>query len=179
MTDFKEDFKWIRQVADTRWSAGFCSLSHLLRFFFTTSQPPILVAALSGNEIQTKSTKSQAGLQTLFLPSSSEAAAIHNSQRLLRHYSELAVESAVIVDGENNVAFLGIDDCKLVAFDLVIQRLRLVCHLNRGLTVFNGDGNRAAVNHVVDAIELAASGAADEREREDTDDYASDGIPKR
>src|SRR5215510_10806813 len=97
------------------------------------------------------------------------------SLRRLGHYSEFAVEGAVIVNGENHVTFLRIDDCELLAFDLVIQGLGLVRYLDRGFAAFDGDGDRSTSNPVVHPIELAAvsatrTGAAHEREHENTYD---------
>ena len=92
------------------------------------------------------------------------------SQRLLAHYSEFAVEGAVIIDGEKNIAFLGVKDCELVAFDFVIQRLGLVRHLNYSLARFEGDRDWTPGHAVVDAIEIAAAtAAACESEQQEAD----------
>jgi hypothetical protein len=102
-----------------------------------------------------------------------------DSQRLLGHYSEFAIEGAIVVYGENNVTLPGVEDRELVTFDFVIQSLGLIRHLDRGLSPFDGDGDRPASYAMVDAVEIAATtAAAYESEREQTDDQAKNGVAR-
>ena len=56
------------------------------------------------------------------------------SRLALGQYAEFAVESTVVVDGEYQIAFSWIDDCELVAFNLIVQYFGLVAYQDRGLS---------------------------------------------